>query len=141
MSHVLSRRGANHLVVKETSARRLIKQCHTIVTVLIQDIRSGVIDHQLAEVRVPLEPLDDPAEGFRADARLLSEQLQSGPSRIDGPAKVYTLRGIYRHFFLRVTADNVDHSVSTNLIIRPQRTIEIVVEEGNFHCLPGSHWT
>lgn len=40
-----------------------------IVTVLIQDIRSGVTDHQLAEVRVPLKPSDDPQDGFWADAK------------------------------------------------------------------------
>ena len=40
-----------------------------IVTVLIQDIRSGVTDHQLAEVKVPLKPSDDPQDGFWADAR------------------------------------------------------------------------
>ena len=39
------------------------------VTVLIQDIRSGVTDHQLAEVKVPLKPSDDPRDGFWADAR------------------------------------------------------------------------
>ena len=40
-----------------------------IVTVLIQDIRSGVTDHQLAEVKVPLKPSDNPQDGFWADAR------------------------------------------------------------------------
>lgn len=46
-----------------------------IVTVLIQDIRSGVTDHQLAEVRVPLKPSDDPQDGFWADARDIVCQL------------------------------------------------------------------
>lgn len=40
-----------------------------MVTVLIQDIRSGVTDHQLAEVKVPLKQSDDPQDGFWADAR------------------------------------------------------------------------
>ena len=40
-----------------------------MVTVLIQDIRSGVTDHQLAEVRVPLKVSDDPQGGFWADAK------------------------------------------------------------------------
>ena len=40
-----------------------------VVTVLIQDIRSGVTDHQLAEVRVPLKGSDDPQDGFWADAK------------------------------------------------------------------------
>ena len=40
-----------------------------MVTVLIHDIRSGVTDHQLAEVRVPLKASDDPQDGFWADAK------------------------------------------------------------------------
>jgi len=42
-----------------------------MVTLLIQDIRSGIVDHQLAEVRIPLRPTDDPLDGFWADAKLL----------------------------------------------------------------------
>jgi hypothetical protein len=52
-----------------------------MVTILIDDIRSGVVDHQLAEVRVHLYERPD---RFWADAQELCEQLQSSPSRIDG---------------------------------------------------------
>jgi hypothetical protein len=52
-----------------------------MVTILIEDIRSGVVDHQLAEVRVHLY---DRQERFWADAQEVCEQLQSSPSRIDG---------------------------------------------------------
>lgn len=45
-----------------------------------------------------------------------------------GPAKVYTLRGKYRQFFLRVTAENVDEFISTNLVIKPERILDVVVE-------------
>ena len=45
-----------------------------IVTILIQDIRSGVTDHQLAEVKIPLKPSDDPQDGFWADARDIVSQ-------------------------------------------------------------------
>lgn len=99
-----------------------------IVTVLIQDIRSGVTDHQLAEVKVPLKPSDIPPDGFWADARDISEQLQASASRIDGPARAYTLRGKYRQFFLRVSADNVDEFRSANVIIQSDRTLDVVVE-------------
>ena len=72
-----------------------------IVTLLIEDMRSGVPDSLLAEVRVPLKIDHD--GGFWADAKdivrgfallesassliaLLQqcEQLQGSPSRIDG---------------------------------------------------------
>ncbi|TFK44801.1 hypothetical protein BDQ12DRAFT_673598 [Crucibulum laeve] len=100
-----------------------------MVTVLIQDDRSGVMDYQLAEVRVSLRTMEDPQLGYWADAKELCESLQTGPSRIDGPAKVYTLRGKYRQFFLRVSEDNVDEFITANLIINPDRTITAIVEE------------
>jgi hypothetical protein len=50
----------------------------------MEDIRSGVSDHLLAEVKVPLRPADDPEDGFWADAKDISEALQSSPSRVDG---------------------------------------------------------
>lgn len=42
-----------------------------MVTLLIQDIRSGVVDHQLTEIKIPLRPTADPTDGFWADAKLL----------------------------------------------------------------------
>ncbi|TRM69337.1 hypothetical protein BD626DRAFT_473709 [Schizophyllum amplum] len=99
-----------------------------IVTLLIQDMRSEEVDNQLAEVRIPLK--GDQDGGFWADAKQVCEQLQNSPSRIDGPAKVYTLRGKYRQFFLRVTADNKDESTSMNLAVSADRTMDVVVETG-----------
>lgn len=55
-----------------------------MVTLLIEDMRSGVPDPQLAEVKVPLKVADDPEDGFWADAAEVCDALQSGPSRIDG---------------------------------------------------------
>lgn len=42
-----------------------------MVTILIQDLRSGETDHQLAEVKIPLKDADDPQDGFWADAKEL----------------------------------------------------------------------
>lgn len=42
-----------------------------MVTILIQDVRSGTTDHQLAEVKIALRPGDDPQDGYWADAREL----------------------------------------------------------------------
>lgn len=104
------------------------KQNQRMVTILIQDLRSGTTDHQLAEVKIALRPGDDPQDGYWADARELSEQLQISPSRIDGPARAYTLRGKYRQFILRVSPDNVDEFISSNIVIQPDRTLDLVVE-------------
>ncbi|KAG6845892.1 hypothetical protein H0H87_000698 [Tephrocybe sp. NHM501043] len=109
--------------------RRTQKTPLLMLTLLIQDIRSGVTDHQLAEVKVPMKVANDPRDGFWADAKILGQQLQSSASRIDGPAKVYTLRGKYRQFFLRVSAENRDEFISTHLAIKPDRMLDVVVEE------------
>lgn len=86
------------------------------------------MDHQLAEIRIPLRAADQKADGWWADARALCEQLQGGPSRIEGPAKVYTLRGKYRQFFLRVGDDGENDVMQSNVRVAPERTIDIVVE-------------
>ncbi|KAG2146475.1 uncharacterized protein EDB93DRAFT_1149271 [Suillus bovinus] len=99
-----------------------------MVTLLIEDVRSGVPDHQLAEIKVVLRPGEDPDGGFWANAKEVCETLQAGPSRIDGPARVYTLRGKYRQFFMRVDADNVLEVESCNLGVSKERTLEVVVE-------------
>lgn len=51
------------------------------VTLLILDVRSGIEDNQLAEVKVPIRD-DDPY--VWANATDVCGQLQSSPSRIDG---------------------------------------------------------
>ncbi|KAG1777626.1 hypothetical protein EV702DRAFT_1099484 [Suillus placidus] len=99
-----------------------------MLTLLIEDVRSGVPDHQLAEIKVVLRPGEDPDGGFWANAKEVCETLQAGPSRIDGPARVYTLRGKYRQFFMRVDADNVLEAESCNLGVSKERTLEVVVE-------------
>jgi len=99
-----------------------------MLTLLIEDIRSGVPDHQLAEIKVVLRPGEDPDGGFWANAKEVCETLQAGPSRIDGPARVYTLRGKYRQFFMRVDADNVLEVEPCNLGVSKERTLEVVVE-------------
>lgn len=38
------------------------------------------------------------------------------------------MRGKYRQFILRVTADNKDEFVSANVAISPQKTLDVTVE-------------
>jgi len=49
--------------------KRVVRQLR-MLTILIQDIRSGTTDHQLAEVKVPLRVADDPQDGYWADAKV-----------------------------------------------------------------------
>lgn len=55
-----------------------------MVTLLIEDLRGATPDSQLAEVKVPLKPAEDPEDGFWADAVDICNALQASPSRIDG---------------------------------------------------------
>lgn len=119
-----------------------------ILTLLIEDTRKGLGERdELAEVRVPLKQLDGPDDGFWADANDVCKALQSGPSRVDGnlfgarvrprvrvlilfkgPAKVYTLRGKYRQYFLRVSANGEAEYGSANLRVGKDRTLVAVIE-------------
>ncbi|KAF8265797.1 hypothetical protein EI94DRAFT_1734555 [Lactarius quietus] len=84
-----------------------------MLTLLIEDRRHGTDD--LAEVRVPLRAAD---EGyFWADAKQVCAALQGGPSRIDGPAKVLTMRGKYRHTFLRISAEGEETNQTLPIIV------------------------
>ncbi|KAH9894803.1 hypothetical protein C8Q73DRAFT_644792 [Cubamyces lactineus] len=105
-----------------------IRVCR-ILTLLIEDKRDPNGESLLAEVRVPLKPAEPGDEGFWADAQEVSEELQRGPSRIDGAAKVYTLRGKYKQYFLRITADGEPICQPANLKVTPERTVEIYIEE------------
>jgi hypothetical protein len=62
-----------------------------MVTLLIEDMRSGVLDSQLAEVKVPLRVAGDPEDGFWADAAEICDALQGGPSRIDGCRSIHAI--------------------------------------------------
>ncbi|KAI6032947.1 hypothetical protein F5J12DRAFT_797650 [Pisolithus orientalis] len=99
-----------------------------MVTLLIEDYRSGVQDSQLAEIMVPLKAAENPEDGFWADAVDVCDALQASPSRIDGPAKVYTKRAKYRQFFMRVDQHDNHHSTPAHLGVSIQRTLDVFVE-------------
>ncbi|KAJ7178427.1 hypothetical protein C8R43DRAFT_458456 [Mycena crocata] len=102
-----------------------------LVTVLIEDLRGEVPDSQLVEVRAVLRDSENTErDGYWANAQDICQTLQASPSRIDGPAKVYSFRGKYRQIILKVTADNVDEWVTANVVVNPDRTLEMVVETG-----------
>ncbi|KIP08460.1 hypothetical protein PHLGIDRAFT_55750, partial [Phlebiopsis gigantea 11061_1 CR5-6] len=82
-------------------------------------------ESELAEVRVPLKPTPG---GYWADAKEVSKALQASASKLDGPARVYAMRGKYKQVFLRVAADGEETFNSANLKIGDDRTIEVFVE-------------
>lgn len=104
-------------------------QCQPrMVTLLIEDYRSGVQDSQLAEITVPLKAAENPEDGFWADAVDVCDALQATPSRIDGPAKVYTKRAKYRQFFMRVDQHDNHHTTPACLGVSKRRTLDVFVE-------------
>ncbi|KAI0373437.1 hypothetical protein BV20DRAFT_937418 [Pilatotrama ljubarskyi] len=107
-----------------------------VLTLLIEDKRNPDGESMLAEVRVPLKQADPGDEGFWADAQEVSEELQKGPSRIDGQAKVYTQRGKYKQYFLRISGDGEHVCQPANLKVAPDRTLEIVIEDVSSLVLP-----
>ncbi|TCD71662.1 hypothetical protein EIP91_007409 [Steccherinum ochraceum] len=109
---------------KKKSSR---SQVLRVLTLLIEDTRTDPPDNLLTEVKVPLR---DASEGYWADAKDVCDELQIGPSRIDGPAKVYCMRGKYKQYFLRVTAEGGNDCTPANLRITPDRTLDVFVEHG-----------
>ncbi|KAH9832316.1 uncharacterized protein C8Q71DRAFT_714207 [Rhodofomes roseus] len=87
----------------------------------------------LAEVRVPLKQADNPEDGYWANAQEVSDELQAGPSRIDGRAKVYAMRGRFRQYFLRITPENGLECDSANLKSSLERVLELFVEDVSIH--------
>ncbi|KAL4080354.1 hypothetical protein V8B97DRAFT_2020960 [Scleroderma yunnanense] len=120
-----------------TNAQRPLR----MLTLLIEDMRSGVPDSQLAEIKVPLKVAEDPQDGFWADAVDVCNALQASPSRIDGPAKVFTMRAKFRQFFMRVDIHDNHHVTPAHLGVSKQRTLDVFVEaplpQGQLPRYPG----
>jgi len=53
-----------------------------------------------------------------------------------GPAKVYTLRGKYRQYFLRLNTDGEAEYGSANLRVGKNRTLQVAIEEIVCHHPP-----
>ena len=64
--------------------------------------------------------------------------LRLGLKDMTGAAKVYTLRGKYKQYFLRISADGEPICQPANLKVTPDRTVEIYIEEVS---IPLSHWS
>ncbi|KAJ3993322.1 hypothetical protein F5050DRAFT_740915 [Lentinula boryana] len=127
-SHLVSQGKQGHLSIKHSKPSRPASR---MVTVLITDIRSGQEDHQLTEVIVPLKDTDPehPEYGFWANAQEVVGKLQSSPSRVEGPARAYTMRGKYRQIFMRQQEDGTFEAKPVNIGVSSERILEIVVEK------------
>ncbi|KAJ4483304.1 hypothetical protein J3R30DRAFT_1760888 [Lentinula aciculospora] len=128
LSHLVPKGKPDHLTIKQSKSSRPASR---MVTILITDIRSGMEDHQLTEVIVPLKDTDPqhPEYGFWANAQEVVERLQHSPSRVEGPARAYTMRGKYRQIFMRLQEDGTIEAKPMNICVSSERILEMVVEK------------
>ncbi|KAH7108169.1 hypothetical protein BKA62DRAFT_681286 [Auriculariales sp. MPI-PUGE-AT-0066] len=100
------------------------------VTIFMEDYRGaadGEPEHLLAEVTISLRASQH-NDGFWANAQELVNELQNGPSRIDGPARVFCRRGKYKHCFLRLSETSQVECVPSSLQISPEMSIQVMIE-------------
>ncbi|KAG7098659.1 hypothetical protein E1B28_000575 [Marasmius oreades] len=129
-SQAQSKRSQNQSRIQEPPLPRPKR----MVTLLISDMRSGKEDSLLVEVSVPIRPVEHENKdaGFWAQAEDVVQELQASTSRIEGDAKVFTMRGKYRQIFMRSTWDRRSHLSSwevspANLSVASDRTLQLIV--------------
>ncbi|KAL0956493.1 hypothetical protein HGRIS_002637 [Hohenbuehelia grisea] len=117
-----------HQPLRQTKNTDRSQKPPLLLTMLITDRRQPVEEFQLVELRVKLRPDLDPANGWWAEAEQICEEIQNGPSRIDGPARMYTLRGKFRQYILRVDERNEWVTKPSNVSVSPDRSVEAFIE-------------
>ena len=60
---------------------------------------------------------------------------RGGPQDRVGRAKVYTLRGKFKQYFLRLPTEGERDCKTANLKVAPDRTLEIYVEDVSIHAM------
>ncbi|KDQ21880.1 hypothetical protein BOTBODRAFT_215964 [Botryobasidium botryosum FD-172 SS1] len=100
-----------------------------ILTIFMDDLRAGESnpDHLLAEVVVSLRP-DTDGPGWWVSADEMIARLQETPGRIDGPAKISTRRGKYRHCFVRLTTTQMERCNPSALRVAQDKSLELIIE-------------
>ncbi|KAL5507281.1 hypothetical protein ACEPAH_6737 [Sanghuangporus vaninii] len=97
-----------------------------LVSVMIADKRFPNTEPVLVELILPLSPSGK--SDYWLDTMFFCHSLQSGPSRIDGPAKAFVFRGRFRQYFLRVSEQNMDNYASGNIVVPYNRFLNVTVE-------------
>ncbi|KAL5485205.1 hypothetical protein ACEPAI_7847 [Sanghuangporus weigelae] len=97
-----------------------------LVSVMIADKRFPNTEPILVELILPLSASGK--SDYWLDTMYFCHSLQSGPSRIDGPAKAFVFRGRFRQYFLRVSEQNIDNYASGNIVVPYNRFLNVTVE-------------
>lgn len=101
-----------------------------IVTIFMDDHRDEAHDPEssLAEIPMPIR-FDTDANAWCIVGDDLAIRLQQTPSRIDGHAKLCTMRGRYKQCFARITDSMVERSlIPVGLKLEQNKSLKITVE-------------
>ncbi|KAG8931154.1 hypothetical protein FRC03_012157 [Tulasnella sp. 419] len=106
------------------------QQMH-MLTIYMQDYRNGLDtpDHLLSELSIPLQK--DSNDQYWVNADEMVRRLQLTPGRIDGSAKLFIKRGVYKQIFCRISGSVIEKCMPENLRITSELSIEIVIEINN----------
>lgn len=101
---------------------------HLIVLYMEDTREEPTAEPTMAEIPVPIR--FDPAAGaWCVNGNDLAMRLQQTPSRIDGDAKLCTMRGRYKQCFARIADGAVERCWSSpELKLPPEKSLQITVE-------------
>ncbi|CAE6444758.1 unnamed protein product [Rhizoctonia solani] len=101
-----------------------------IVTLYMEDIREDGQGAEPTMAEIPMPVRIDPASNAWCIAgNDLAVRLQQTPSRIDGDAKLSTMRGRYKHCFARIANSEVErYWIPVELKLAQDKSLEITIE-------------
>ncbi|KAJ1304835.1 hypothetical protein OPQ81_005969 [Rhizoctonia solani] len=101
-----------------------------IVTLYMDDTRedSQNTEPTMAEIPMPVR-LDSASNAWCIAGNDLAVRLQQTPSRIDGNAKLCTMRGRYKHCFARIASSEVErYWIPVELKLAEDKSLHITIE-------------
>ncbi|KAF8712135.1 hypothetical protein RHS03_01083, partial [Rhizoctonia solani] len=101
-----------------------------IITVYMEDMRddSQNVEPTMAEIPMPVR-IDPASNAWCIAGNDLAVRLQQTPSRIDGDAKLCTMRGRYKHCFARIASSEVErYWIPVELKLAQDKSLEITIE-------------
>ncbi|CAE6420622.1 unnamed protein product [Rhizoctonia solani] len=101
-----------------------------IITLYMEDVREDrqSIEPTMAEIPMPVR-IDPASNAWCIAGNDLAVRLQQTPSRIDGDAKLCTMRGRYKHCFARISSSEVErYWIPVELKLAQDKSLEITIE-------------
>ncbi|CAE6357085.1 unnamed protein product [Rhizoctonia solani] len=101
-----------------------------VITVYMEDMRDNSQSVEPTMAEIPMSVRIDPASNAWCIAgNDLAVRLQQTPSRIDGDAKLCTMRGRYKHCFARIASSEVErYWIPVELKLAQDKSLEITIE-------------